>query len=317
MAVYTQVSDADIEDFLKYYNIGTLQKLTGIPQGVENTNYFLDTTTGRYILTLFEKRVNPLDLPYFLGFSEHLSVQNIPCPHPIRDKQGEIIRKLLGKSATIISFLKGSWKADPSVTECAKAGAFFANLHRRQAGFALNRPNSLSLAGWKELYVKIKSELHIIDTHLSDYIAEELNYLEKNFPHHLPIGHIHADLFPDNVFFDDNNISGVIDFYFSCTDILAYDLAICVNAWCFDRDFQFNSAKAEALLKEYQEIRPLSVEEKASLQCLARGASLRFLLTRSHDWIFHDKNALVSPKNPLEYFEILQYHRDNDIAQYL
>lgn len=315
MAVYTQVSDAHAEDFLTYYNIGILQKLTGIAQGVENTNYFLDTTTGRYVLTLFEKRVNPLDLPYFLGFCEYLSLQNIPCPQPIKDKQGEIIRQLLGKSATIVSFLKGSWKADPAMSDCAKAGAFFANLHVKQAGFTLNRSNNLSLTGWKSLYDKIKSELHIIKPDLSDHIAQELEVLQENFPYHLPVGHIHADLFPDNVFFEGDDISGVIDFYFSCTDILAYDLAICINAWCFDRDFRFNTTKAQALLTEYQKIRPLSLEERASLQILSRGAALRFLLTRSHDWIFHDKNALVHPKNPLEYLEILKYHRDNEIMK--
>jgi len=313
MAVYTKVTFAEAEDFLKNYNIGSLTGLEGITQGVENTNYFLDTDQGRFVLTIFEKRVNEEDLPYFLGFSEHLSNKNIACPKALYNKNGQNISTLGGKKAVIITFLEGKSHMKPSLEACHSAGKFFANLHIAQEGFKPTRKNEMFLEGWKDLFAKISDKTDRVHPDLYHLIQDEITYLESHLPTNLPTGHIHADLFTDNVFFKGEEVSGVIDFYFSCTDILVYDLAICLNAWCFNQEGEFIKDRAEVMLSAYQSVRPLSSDEHAALNIFLRASGLRFLLTRSHDWIFHDENAQVKAKDPMEYYNILTFHQNHNI----
>ena len=313
MAVYTHITSEQVEDFLKNYNIGKLVNLQGITQGVENTNYFVDTDQGRFVLTLFEKRVNEDDLPYFLSFSEYLAEQGIACPKALYNKDGKNISTIEGKKAVIITFLSGQSLMNPSLIACCSAAKFFAKLHLAQQGFSGIRKNEMFLDAWKDLFEKIKDKTDIIGSDLNALIAQEITYLENNLPQDLPVGNIHSDLFTDNVFFEGDEVSGVIDFYFSCTDILVYDLAICLNAWCFDGNGTFIEERAAVMLEAYDSVRPLSDEEKKALGILLRASALRFLLTRSHDWIFHDKNAQVKAKDPKEYYNILKFHQKHNI----
>ncbi|MEM6602802.1 MAG: homoserine kinase [Pseudomonadota bacterium] len=311
MAVYTYITLEEAEEFIRNYDIGSALKLTEIKQGIENTNYFLDTSTGRYVLTLFEKRVDEKDLPYFLGFSEHLSHNGISCPKPVKDKNGQFLHHLKGRPATLITFLEGTSHDIPSVNDCLEAGSFFAKLHIAQAGFAGYRKNDLSLAGWKNIYHRLEGRADSVHQGLDALLHQEITFQSAHMPSDLPVGQIHADLFTDNVFFKAGKISGVIDFYFSCTDMLAYDLAICLNGWAFDANGCFLPDHAAALLKGYNAIRPLQENEKQGFSILLRGAALRFLLTRTFDWINQDADALVTPKNPMQYFYILKFHREN------
>jgi homoserine kinase type II len=307
MAVYTRFSDSELDLFLQNYALGTVTDLSEIEQGVENTNYFLTTQTGKYVLTIYEKRVNIDDLPYFLSFSEYLNSRNIATPSPVKNIYGHSFTDFMGKKAAIIHFLNGHNLTIPNLLQCVSAGEFVAKMHNAQTGFAMTRPNDLSPLGslW-ELYKKIENLLQEQLPHFYPLVALEVLYLQKNYPTNLTIGNIHGDIFPDNMFFDNDNAIGIIDFYFSCTDFLAYDLAIVLCAWCFDKG-QFNAHKFYALLKAYQRIRILSADEINNLPILMRGATMRFFLTRSHDVLFHDKNALVIPKNPQEYYDILVF----------
>ena len=310
MAVYTHVSDDALESFIALYDIGELHSFKGIAEGVENSNYLVQTDKAKFILTLYEKRVNRADLPFFLGLMQHLASKGLACPTPLQQKDGRIIGELEGRAAAIISFLEGMCVQRPQVAHCEALGKATANLHLAAKDFALTRPNDLSLAGWHTLFASFKPQANSILPGLEKTIADELDYLDQHWPKDLPQGVIHADLFTDNVFFLKNELSGIIDYYFACNDMLAYELAICMNAWCFEADYALNITKSMALFRGYETIRPLSEVEKAALPVLARGAALRFLLTRSYDWLNTPKDAIVRPKNPDEYLRKLRFHQN-------
>jgi homoserine kinase type II len=310
MAVYTDVSPEELEAFLATYDLGRLRAFKGIAEGVENSNYLLQTEAGSFILTLYEKRVNPADLPFFVGLMEHLATRGIDCPQPVRNREGVALGTLAGRPALIATFLVGTSVRRPTAANCAALGTALAGLHKAGADFtAFHRANALSVAGWRPLYEQAGARADTVAPGLSALIADELSVLEARWPTDLPGGVIHADLFPDNVFFTDGRLSGLIDFYFGCNDLLAYDVAICLNAWCFEPDGAFNQTKGRALLAAYQAERPLGAEEIAALPLLARGAALRFLLTRLVDWLNVPPGALVRPHDPLEYLRKLRFHR--------
>ena len=309
MAVYTQVADDELAAFLDAYDIGAPVSYKGIAEGVENSNYFLQTERGSFILTLYEKRVDPADLPFFLGLMDHLAARDIVCPTPIHARDGAALRTLAGRPAAIISFLQGVSPRRVDIRHCAPLGRVLAEMHLAAAGFCMARPNALDLAGWRPLFDRCGPRAHEVQNGLAGEIEQELEYLEENWPSGLPTGVIHADLFPDNVFFLGDRVSGVIDFYFACNDLFAYDLAICINAWCFEKDGSFNVTKARHMLNAYRSVRPFSAAELAAIPVLLRGGALRFLLTRLHDWLHHPEGALVTPHNPLEYHRKLRFHQ--------
>ncbi len=309
MAVYTEVADEELDAFIASYAIGALTSCKGIAEGVENSNYLVQTEQGRYILTLYEKRVAPRDLPYFLSLMEHLAARGIACPLPVHDRDGRNLRTLAGRPCALITFLDGVSVKRASIEQCAGVGNALAKLHVAGDDFPQRRENSLSLSGWPPLYAAIKERADGIIPGLASEIGKELGFLAANWPSGLPEGVIHADLFPDNVLFLGYDVSGLIDFYFACTDMLAYDIAICLNAWCFEADGSFNITKGRALLQAYQVVRPLSAAELEALPVLARGAATRFLLTRSYDWLNTDGEALVKRKDPNEYLRKLRFHR--------
>ena len=309
MAVYTDVVAEDLQQFLAAYDIGDLLSYKGIAEGVENSNFLVHTRRGYFILTLYEKRVAAHDLPFFIGLMEHLAGRGLTCPQPVKNKSGEALGKLAGRPAAIVTFLDGMWIRRPNLTHCTALGQALARLHLAGDGFALIRKNALSVEGWRPLYERAGARADRVQQGLRAAIAAELEYLEKSWPRDLPRGVIHADLFPDNVFFLADKLSGLIDFYFACTDTLAYDVAICLNAWCFEPDHAYNVTKGRGLLQAYAKERPLSDAERAALPLLARGAALRFLLTRLVDWLDVPPGALVKPKDPLEYYRKLRFHQ--------
>lgn len=309
MAVYTQVDDEALESFLTLYNIGGLLSYKGIAEGVENTNFLLHTEEGYYILTLYEKRVNESDLPFFLGLMTHLAGKGLECPIAVPQKSGETLGELAGRPAAIISFLDGHGISKPQPKHCFELGKEMAAFHLASQDFKIARPNALSVEGWRPLFEECEGRCDDIVMGLSVLIENELRELEDLWPRDLPSGVIHADLFPDNVFFIGEKLSGLIDFYFACNDAFVYDIAICLNAWCFERDNAFNITKARALLKGYETVRPLSEKERTALPLLARGSALRFLLTRSYDWLNTPEGALVRPKDPREYLQKLRFHQ--------
>ncbi|RCK46066.1 homoserine kinase [Thalassospira profundimaris] len=311
MAVYTDVSDEDIARFVAEYDIGDVVSFKGIAEGVENTNFLLQTTEAPFILTLYEKRVNPDDLPFYLGLMDHLSAKGLNCPTPIHGTDGVALRRLCGRPAAITSFLQGMSPRRILPHHCAGLGTALAKLHTAGLDFEMHLPNALSVKGWRGLVESCREHADDVEPGLGKMIGDEIAYLEANWPHDLPKGVIHADLFPDNVFFfpGKEDVSGLIDFYFACNDLLSYDIAICMNAWCFEPDNSFNVTKAKNLLSQYGKVRTLSGAEIAALPVLARGASLRFLLTRLYDWVNTPKDALVTPKNPREYINKLRFHQ--------
>jgi len=309
MAVYTEVSDEDLERFVAEYDIGDVLSCKGIAEGVENTNYLLQTESGHYILTLYERRVSPEDLPYFLNLMEHLAGQDIPCPTPLHGRDGESLRSLCGRPAAIISFLEGMWPRRIHPYHCAALGEALADFHIAGASFGMSRRNNLSVKSWRPLLDSCIDRADQVESGLGDTLLRELDHLEANWPENLPEGVCHADLFPDNVFFRGETLSGMIDFYFACNDFIAYDVGICLNAWCFERDRSFNVTKAKLMLAAYRKRRPFSAEEMQALPLLARGSAMRFLLTRLYDWLNHPEGAFVKPKDPLEYLRILSFHQ--------
>ena len=308
MAVYTEVADEELGAFVDRFGIGELLAAKGIAEGVENSNYFIHTTKGFFILTLYEKRVHEEDLPYFLGLMEHLSEKGLVCPRPVRDIKGEALGRLAGRPAAIVTFLDGMSVKRPAASHCRALGEALARLHRGGADFAVTRRNALSVGGWRPLFEAAAPRADSVTKGLSAEIETALSALERGWPTELPVGNIHADLFPDNVFFIGKELSGVIDFYFACTDALAYDLAVCLNAWCFEPDCSFNRTKGQAFLSGYCSLRPLEAAEIEALPLLARGAALRFLLTRLVDWLNVPQGALVRPKDPIEYLRKLRFH---------
>src|SRR6201996_4924050 len=310
MAVYTDVAADELAEFLSLYDLGELLSYKGIAEGVENSNFLLHTSRGSFILTLYEKRVARNDLPFFLGLMTHLAANGINCPQPVKNKSGEQLGSLCGRPAAIITFLEGVWPRKPNVTHCAGVGQALARMHLAGRNFAITRANALSVSGWRPLFDLAAARADSVQPGLRDFIARELDYLESGvWPKHLPEGVIHADLFNDNVFFLGDKLSGIIDFTFACNDILAYDVAICLNAWCFEPDHSFNVTKARAFLNAYGRVRKLSEAEEAALPLLARGAALRFLLTRLVDFLNVPPGALVKPKDPLEYVRKLRFHQ--------
>jgi len=309
MAVYTEVSDGELETFVAAYDIGRVVACKGIAEGVENSNYLLQTDRGLYILTLYEKRVAKADLPFFVGLMDHLAAKGLACPTPIRARDGQVLHELAGRPAAIISFLRGMWPKRILVTHCAQVGEALARLHLAGADFPMHRANALTLAGWKKLFEDCRSRADEVQPGLAEELACELDDLAAHWPRGLPEGVIHADLFPDNVFFLEDKLSGMIDFYFACNDAFAYDLGICLNAWCFERDDSFNATKARTLVRGYAQARPVTPAEVDVLPILARGSALRFLLTRLYDWLHHPAGAFVQPKDPLEYLKKLRFHR--------
>jgi homoserine kinase type II len=294
MAVYTEISDDELTAFVAAYDIGHPVSLKGIAEGVENSNYLLQTDRDNYILTIYEKRVSARDLPFFLGLMDHLAGQGFPCPTPIHGRDGAALRQVA------------------TTKNCAPVGAALAAMHLTGDDFSTRRANALSVADWRPLYDRTKADADSVEQGLAANIAQELDYIERSWPRDLPSGVIHADLFPDNVFFLQDRLSGFIDFYFACNDYYAYDIAVCLNAWCFETDGSFNITKAKALLTAYRKKRPITPEELAALPVLARGAALRFLLTRLYDWLNQVPDALVRPKDPLEYWRKLHFHRGVD-----
>src|ERR1700741_815423 len=274
MAVYTEVPDSELEEFVARYDIGSVASCKGIAEGVENSNYLLHTTRGSFLLTLYEKRVKREDLPFFIGLMEHLAGKGIACPTPIRARNGEALGELCGRPAALISFLDGMWPRRPTARHCQLLGDALARFHLAGADFALRRPNDLSLAGWPRLADACTARDDEVSPGLGEELTRELAYLRANWPYSLAIGTIHADLFPDNVFFLGDRLSGIIDFYFACTAFYAYDLAVCLNAWCFEPNLAFNATKTRGLVAYYRKVRELPAEELAGLPLLARGSAL-------------------------------------------
>jgi homoserine kinase type II len=318
MAVYTDVAADELADFLKNYEIGDLLSYKGIAEGVENSNFLLHTTAGSFILTLYEKRVARDDLPFFLGLMTHLASQGVDCPQPLKTKSGEALSTLAGRPAAIINFLEGVWPRKPTAIHCAGVGQALAKMHLAGRGFKVSRANALSVSGWRPLFEQAADRADEVQHDLRAFIGAELDYLESGvWPNGLPSGVIHADLFPDNVFFLGDKLSGIIDFTFACDDMLAYDVAICLSAWCFESDCSFNVTKARAFLNAYGRERALSEAEQNALPLLARGAALRFLLTRLVDFLNVPEGALVRPKDPLEYVRKLRFHQSvADVRDY-
>jgi homoserine kinase type II len=315
MAVYTDVTDEELQQFLAGYDLGTLMSYKGIAEGVENSNFLLHTSKGAFILTLYEKRVAAGDLPFSLNLMEHLAARGLTCPQPVRNRNGEALGQLARRPAAIVTFLDGVWIRRPSAAHCGAVGEALAQLHLAGADFAMTRRNGLSVAGWRPLVETAAARADTVQAGLCEALAAELARLERDWPRDLPQGVIHADLFPDNVFFLGDRLSGLIDFYFACTDALAYDMAVCLNAWCFEPDHSYNMTKGRALLHGYMRKRALSAAEIAALPILCRGAALRFLLTRLVDWLEVPAGALVKPKDPLEYYRKLRFHQTNTSAR--
>jgi homoserine kinase type II len=315
MAVYTDVTTEDLAPFLADYDIGELLAYKGIAEGVENSNFLVHTSRGYYILTLYEKRVAAHDLPFFLGLMEHLATRGLTCPQPVKNRAGATLGQVAGRPAAMVTFLDGMWIRRPSTAHCAAVGEALAKLHLAGGDFPMTRANTLSVEGWRRLYEGCGARADEVQRGLADFLAAELGALEQAWPQGLPQGVIHADLFPDNVFFLGDKLSGLIDFYFACTDTLAYDVAICLNAWCFEPDHSYNVTKGRALLAGYARTRPLSGAEWDKLPLLARGAALRFLLTRLVDWLDVPAGALVRPKDPLEYVRKLRFHQTVSTAR--
>lgn len=309
MAVYTDFSDEEFSTFMASYDLGAVLSVKGIAEGVENSNYLMVTEAGQFILTLYEKRVDPADLPYFLGLMKHLADHGINCPLPVHNSADDALGTLANRPAAVFTFLQGMWVRRPRTAHCANVGEAMARLHLAGEGFGLSRPNALSVQDWRPLFEACDGRADEIFEGLGEEISRELDFLEAKWPDNLPIGVIHADLFPDNVFFLSDKLSGLIDFYFACNDMFAFDLAIALNAWCFEADMSLNVTKARALLTGYGAVRELSAAEIDALPLLARGAALRFLLTRLYDWLSVPEGALVVPKNPLEYYKKLRFHR--------
>lgn len=307
MAVYTEVSFEELEKLLEQYDIGQPLSFKGIAEGIENSNFYLQTDRGAFILTLYEKRVAARDLPFFLGLMEHLAEGGVHCPLPVKNRNGQALVQLNRRNATIVTFLTGIALRRPDAAHCAAAARVMAGLHKAGEGFGLTRANALGPKGWQPLFEAIHGA-DTIEDGLSALMTAALKDLVPTWPTDLPAGVIHADYFPDNVLFVGNEVGGVIDFYFACNDFYVYDLAIMLNSWCFELDGSYNITKGQAVINAYRAARELSEAEIDALPVLMRGAALRFLLTRTYDWLNPDPNALVRPKDPREYSKKLRFH---------
>lgn len=308
MAVYTEIDDGALVEFMSAYDVGEVLSCKGIAEGIENSNFLVTTTSGPFILTLYEKRVEESDLPFFLSFMNHLASKGIPCPVPVKTSDGITLRHLSERPAALITFLAGMWPKRPTADHCRSVGEGLAMLHMAGEDFDGSRGNALGASAWRDLLDASKGNSDQTKPGLFDHLSRTLDGLIDAWPADLPAGLIHADLFPDNVFFRNGRLSGIIDFYFACRDAYAYDLGICLNAWCFEPDSSFNVTKARRLLAGYQRVRPLRPDEIAHLHIMAQGAAMRFLLTRLYDWVHTPSDALVTPKDPREYLKKLDFH---------
>lgn len=309
MAVYTDISDEELAELLARYDLGEAQTFKGIAEGVENSNFLLETDRGRFILTIYERRVRPEDLPFFLGLMHWLADRDYPCATPMPGRDGALIQSVRGKPAAIVGFMPGLSVRRPSALHCREAGEGLARLHLAAEGFGLSRDNDLGQGAWAPLFSGLKAAAEGLKPGLAATIEADLAHLAASWPTGLPRGVIHADYFPDNVFFQGDRFAAAIDFYFACVDALAYDIAVALNAWCFEADGSFNITSARAMLAGYERHRPLSEAERAALPMLAHGAAMRFFLTRLNDWGATPAGALVRPKDPLEYERKLAVHR--------
>jgi homoserine kinase type II len=310
MAVYTDITEDELEAFLADYDIGAAQSFKGIAEGVENSNFMLETDRGRYILTVYEKRVREEDLPFFLGLMQWLATHGYPSATPIADRRGETLKRLRGKPAALVAFLPGLSVRRPTVAHCREAGEGLGWLHRAAEGYEGQRVNGLGQPVWRPMFEGLAEEAETLKRGLAATVFSDLDRLDATWPADLPQGVVHADYFPDNVFFIAGRFAATIDFYFAARDTLAYDVAVAVNAWCFEADGSFNLTRANALLEGYERRRPLSAAERAALPVLAHGAALRFFLTRLNDWRSTPPGSLVRPKDPLEYERKMAVHRE-------
>ena len=311
MAVYTKLSENELEVFFSKYNLGKLLNYKGIKEGIENTNYFIQTEKGKFILTLYEKRVEEKDLPFFINLMRNLFDKNFPSPEPIINNNGNYISEILEKKAAVVSFLDGYAKKVLNPNDCREVGINAAKLHLITKDLTGKRENKLSINSWRKIYNKVKKNCSKIHPNLSEIIEKNLDEIEKNWPKNIPSGIIHADLFPDNIFFKNNKLSGIIDYYFSCYDYYAFEIAICLNALCFEgknENLSFNVTKAKKFIDGYSNIRKLTEKEKKSLKVLCQGAAIRFLLTRVFDYLNLTEGAIVKIKDPVEYLKRLEFH---------
>ena len=309
MAVYTTVDDTALGTFLERYDLGKVLSFAGIAEGVENSNYLLRTDQANYILTLYEKRVDPSDLPFFMELMETLATAGMNCPLPVTARDGSVLQELEGRPCAIFTFLDGTWSRFPNKDKCRELGTALATMHITASAVSRQRPNALGPLAWQPLFSSIKGQADNLGLGMAKQIQDRLDAIIGNWPSGLPEGVVHADLFPNNVLFIGDKLTGLIDFYFACKDILAYDLGICMNSWCFEADGSFNLTKSRAMLKAYEKVRPLSEAEFKAIPVLAAGSAMRFFLTRLYDWIHTPTGALVSPKDPMEYWSILSFHQ--------
>jgi len=311
MAVYTKLSEKELKEFFSKYNLGKLLNYKEIKEGIENTNYFIQTEKGKFILTLYEKRVEEKDLPFFISLMRNLFDKNFPSPEPIVNKNGNYISEILEKKAAVVSFLDGYAKKILNPSNCCQVGINTAKLHLITKDLTGKRENRLSVNSWRKIYNKVKKDCSKIHASLPKIVEKNLDVIEKNWPKNIPSGIIHADLFPDNIFFEGNKLSGIIDYYFSCYDFYAFEIAICLNALCFEgknENLSFNVTKAKKFIDGYSSIRKLTEEEKKSLKVLCQGAAIRFLLTRVFDYLNLTEGAIVKIKDPVEYLKRLEFH---------
>ena len=317
MAVYTKLSENELEVFFSKYNLGKLLNYKGIKEGIENTNYFIQTEKGKFILTLYEKRVEEKDLPFFINLMRNLFDKNFPSPEPIMNNNGNYISEILEKKAAVVSFLDGYAKKVLNPNDCREVGINAAKLHLITKDLTGKRENKLSINSWRKIYIKVKKNCSKIHPNLPEIIEKNLDGIEKNWPKNIPSGIIHADLFADNIFFKNNKLSGIIDYYFSCYDYYAFEIAICLNALCFEgknENLSFNVTKAKKFIDGYSNIRKLTEKEKKSLKVLCQGAAIRFLLTRVFDYLNLIEGAIVKIKDPVEYLKRLEFH--NNVKDY-
>jgi homoserine kinase type II len=305
VAVFTPVEPPEARAFLEGYDLGALEALEPVPEGVENTNYRLTTEEGAFALTLFEKRVDPLALPFCLGLMEHLAERGFPAPRPRRDRSGRIAGRLNGRPAAIVDWLRGAWLRAPGLGDLERAAGALAKLALCGADFPMRLPNALGPEGWRGLIERSAPGASGEAATMLAALEAETHWLEARWPEGLAAGAIHADYFPDNVLFEGGRVSGVIDFYFACTDSLAYDLAVALNAWGFTPEGAADEAALSAFRRAYEAVRSLSPQEREALPLLLRGAAVRFTLTRLHDRLFHDESWRVTPKDPAPFFRKL------------
>jgi homoserine kinase type II len=314
MAVYTKLNKKNVEEILSDYSIGQLKEFEGIEDGIENTNYFLLVDKKKYILTIYEKRVKSEDLPFFSDLMTGLDKEKFSCPVPIKNKNNKTISAYKNKNLMIVSFLEGKAKKVLSPNNCRSLGYEVARMHLITKNFKIQRQNDLSIKSWRKIFEQVKEKCINIHRDLPKLIESNLADVEKNWPTNLPKGIIHADLFNDNIFFKDEKFNGIIDFYFSCNDFYALEIAICFNALCFDGskdNLSFNVTKAKNFMDGYSQLRKLNDNEKKSIKVLSQGSALRFLLTRVFDTINIVEGAIVKVKDPMEYLVRLEFHKNS------